>query len=370
MSWMSVAILGGSALSAGGSLLGGILGGQDQVKLGDLPVTGGVNANANPLYSATLLDLLNQLGAPSAGVERQSSPIEVAQQAYLATPGIKNEHVGRLNTVLAALNGEIAGAQDASPETVAGIVNRINSAFPAVNKGAGLQLGSLLTAGGYGSLADLINEQLKWQKQSQAATAQRDALAPTVAKGRQDAAAEIARLQSNFPSYTQADINTISEAERQKARDAVLQQANVGGFNPAAGLAEVERDPNPLARAIALLTGEQGLATNSLAALQTSLLDPTKASTALASLGLNTAINNSSLAAQQANIMAGAQAQTNANNATTKSNSIFGALDSLGNGLSSVALFDLLGKGDKQPGTSSTGNQAGDPLSLLTKVFA
>jgi hypothetical protein len=164
-----------------------------------------------------------------------------------------------------------------------------------------------------------------------------------------------------LPGISEADILRKSEAERQRNREAIMHAANVGGFNPAAGLAEVERDPNPLANAIALMQAVQGLGVTDLNAiiagneaargnfdsLYKSIYGPIESLNQTAGTALNAATGNASIAAQQA----ATAASLSESRGVSAGNGIAGAGQSLGSGLQSLAFLDALNQ--KQPTTAT-----------------
>jgi hypothetical protein len=134
--------------------------------------------------------------------------------------------------------------------------------------------------------------------------------------GRRGAQSSIARIQGDFVAPSQADIlaqsGTIEEAlrgqiarERSDSQNTIFEQMNAMGINPGARLGRLdewqaqqnlEAQPNALARALQLMSGQQNLQGNALALLRGSLDSGTGAAQNL----LNFQSSQNSAAAQQA----------------------------------------------------------------------
>lgn len=362
-------MLGGSVIGAGGNLLGGLLSSGDE---------GGIDINemyrnlfnyqADPSYNAAQTQILAMLGQPDTTSTIQASPwAQVANTAN--SQGLFKEEdardVRQAIAVAEAITAQMAAQGVTDPNQVwAAIDSRIRNDYGRNGNRVVNQLITAIGSGGFGGPQDLVGRQMSYAKQAAELQSQLDKVRPTVTAGRVAAMEQIIRILQDFPAYTKSDIERLSEVERQRSREGVLQAANVGGFNPAAGLSEIERDPNPIARAVSLLSGAQGLGTNALAALNSSLLDPVQAAQAQAQIGLNAALGSMSTAAQQAMTYAGLNAQSANQNSGALGSGVAAGLGGLGQGLSSLAMLDLLKGIGGQPGTgqnqSNNNNNGGN----------
>ena len=386
------------ALGVAGSLLGGlgsagsaILGGTQASKGGSYkgqPAAGYDPAN-DPVLNASQILTLQALGMPVDALIQAASPIQQLQNA-ISAPNAGTADRKRLQKTTQAVSflGPLIGSLEAGSKTMDQVMADINSwgYYPALYQAAGLA--------GFSSIEDLIGKELSYRKQAVSIKAQGDALAPIIQQGRAGAQRGLADLQSNIipgltsqimdyklPGISEEEILAASNAERDRMIERVLQAANVGGFNPAAGLAEVNRDINPLANAIQLLQAKQNLgineltallnkgntATQSLDSLYKSIFGPIGVANETAQVGLTAATQNASTAANQA--IAAQQAQQNANQ--NKGSGYAGAGQTLGNTLATAPLlYEYFRDNQKQPGTQS-GNDAGNTnYATLMKLFA
>ena len=354
--WISGGLaLGGAAISAGSSIYAG-----QQASKGsggkNLPAAGFDPYN-DPLLNASQILTLQALGMPIDAVLNAASPLQQLQNS-LSAPNAGTADRKRLQQTtqgVAFLSNAISSIENGS-KTVDQAISDLTQFgyYPSLTQAAGLA--------GNQSIKDLINSELNYRTQTKTLKAQAAALAPTVQAGRTGASTEYANLQANtipgldqlinayqLPQVREQDILAASEAERSRMREKILQSANVGGFNPAAGLAEAERDPNPLANAIQLLNAKQGLGINELTALLNksknasmsldslykSIFDPIGVSNQTASIGIGGATQNASIAANQASTAASLAA----NAANAKGTAVAGAGNTLGNAIGAYPLF-------------------------------
>lgn len=362
MSMNLLALLGGGLLGGIGNIAGGLLadGDSGQLDLNEL-YRNLFNYQADPNYNASTTQILAMLGAPDTTSTTQATPFAQVMNT-LNSQGLFREEdardVRQAATVAQTVINQYTGNGVTDPNVIwDAIANNLRSAYGGNGERVLNQLITAIGSSGFTSPQDLVTRQQGYQKQAAELQSQLDSVRGDVQKGRVSALQNISRILQDFPAYTKSDIERLSEVERGRSRDAVLQAANVGGFNPAGGLSEVERDPNPIARAVALLGGAQNLATNSLSTLNASLLDPIQASQAQAQIGLNAALGSMSTAAQQALAYAGLQAQNNQNSGALGSG-VAAGLGGLGSSLSLLALKDMFGDDkEEQPGTSQNNTQ-------------
>jgi hypothetical protein len=367
MAWPLVAgMVAASALSAGSSIMGSRTAAK-AAQTKNTPVAG-IDPYRDPsLNAAQILGML-AAGLPIDSVVSRASPLMQLQNA-LSQPNAgtaDNRRAQKTSQAVAFLANEIGALEFGSKDMnqVMDAVNRFGY-FPALTQAAGLS--------GYMSIQDLIAQEINFRKSANQLKSLSMQTAPAITKGRTDAQLGVAELQGLLPQLTQritdyklpgiseADILRKSEAERQRNREAIMHAANVGGFNPAAGLAEVERDPNPLANAIALMQAVQGLGVTDLNAiiagneaargnfdsLYKSIYGPIESLNQTAGTALNAATGNASIAAQQA----ATAASLSESRGVSAGNGIAGAGQSLGSGLQSLAFLDALNQ--KQPTTAT-----------------
>lgn len=341
----------GAVGNIGGGLLSSLLNGDSNVDPNEFPMTS-VNAYSDPLLAALYGDLLAQLGQANPQSATVAGPVQQILAGLNGAGRLPEEDAGDVRGALAMVDNVIKANPDANPaELAAYIDDTMRAQFGKNGWRVFYDYAHYLNQAGYGSTADLVAKSQKYNVDAADTAARLEALRPTTLAGREAAIKNIAQIQQDYPLYTKSEIRNVADIERQRSKEAVLQAANVGGFNPAAGIAEVERDPQPYSRALSLLGAEQTLSNNALSALAASLLDPQKMALASSQLALGTAVNNASLAAQQA---ASVYGRTNQNTAGSDIGTGFAAgIGSLGGGLQSLALMDLFKQAGEQPGTGS-----------------
>lgn len=312
-----------------------------------------VNPYADPAYNASLTGILSMLGAPDTTSTIQASPFQQVLNQMNVSGGLREEDARDVRGAMAvaqAITQQMAAQGVTDPGVVwNAIESNVRGGFGDNGSRIVNQMISAIGAGGFSGPADLVQRQMAFAQQASDYQSQLDAIRPTVQAGRMAALENIARLMQDFPSYTKGDIDAASQTERQRMRESVLQAANVGGFNPAAGLAEVERDPNPILNAVALLSGANSIGVNSLAALNAGLLDPIQAATSLSNVGLSASLQQMSTAAQQAAQMYGQN-----QNAGALGTGITNAGNQLGSGLQTLAFMDMFNQAKTQPAAKPT----------------
>ena len=367
-------ILGGGLLSAGGSIGGAAIaskgGGVTQRGLKDTPASG-FNASSDPIQSALLMSLLQGLGQPTNLLADRSSPISQLQNAASSgTIGLVNQNnMAQLNSGMQIIQGILSGRLPApqksggrlviergpdglqrlaelpegfDPQTASNeeIEAQIRRFMPRESL---LMLEAVAASQGMAGITELISRERQFQTQVAQLQPTLDRISQNQLQSRELGSQQILDVLRDFPRGTQDDINRISQVERDRMREALLQQANVAGVNPSAGLAELERDPNPIARAVALLGGGQQLALNQLGAANQALFGPVELAIAGSSPLLAAAQGQGSLAAQQANTIAQFGAANK--NPNTLGTGVAAGLGQLGNSLSMLGMMQALNSG-------------------------
>jgi len=388
MSWMAVAIGGSAVIGAGSNYLAG-----QQASASGSPKNqpaAGYDPSNDPVLNASQILTLSALGMPIDSLIQAASPIQQLQNA-LSAPNAgtaDRKRVQKTTQGVAFLSNLISSIEDGQ-KTVDQAIEEVTQFgyYPALTQAAGLA--------GNQSIKDLINKEISFRGQMKTISQQAAQLAPIIQKGRAGAQIGLADLQSNIipglttqimdyklPGISEEEILAASKAERDRMRERVLQAANVGGFNPAAGISEVERDTNPLANAINLLQAKQNLginelaslvskgnvATQSLDSLYKSIFGPLGVANETASVGLTAATQNASTAANQA--IAAQQIQQNANQ--NRGTATAAAGQTIGNTLATAPLvYNYLRDNQTQPGTTKYGNDAGNTdYATLMKLLA
>jgi hypothetical protein len=287
MAWGAVIAALGSVLGSGASAYGsGAFGG------GPKPPNAGIKKGKNRLYNATLIDALIGMGVP------------ISQKTYghmspFNRVGLSSRQLTEVRDLVR--EGHAAGqTPDQIAKSLEAFGMRDNGKESAFYDKKGRFVGAKM---GFSSLGELVSAELASNERYN--PDEMEALAATTAGGRRDAQRAIAGIQGDFVAPTAADIQEqagIAETafrgqitrERADRERALLEQANTMEINPAARLGRLdewqaqmnlEAQPQGLARALQLLSGQQGLQTNALGALQTSLGNQVGAATNLQSLG-------------------------------------------------------------------------------------
>lgn len=388
MSWVIVGVLGGGLLSAGGSIGGSAIaskgGGVGQRQLKETPAAG-FNAFADPLANSLVMSLLQGLGQPTSLLADRSSPLAQLQNAASSgSIGLVNQNnMAQLNTGLQIIQGIMAGElpspqktggrrtyedkrdargnlvpavlpEDFDPRTASDeeIEAQIRRFLPGESRA---MLEAAASSMGMSGISDLIKRERQFNRQVAETQPTLDQISKNQLEARSLGSQQFLDVLRDFPRGTQDDINRISQVERDRSREALLQQANVAGVNPAAGLAELERDPGPIARAVALLGGQQSLALNQLGAANQALFGPVELAIGGSSPLLAAAQGQGSLAAQQASTIA--QFGTANANPNTLGTGVAAGLGGLGNTLSMLGIMGSLNSGGA--GASGSGGGSG-----------
>jgi hypothetical protein len=192
-----------------------------------------------------------------------------------------------------------------------------------------------LRSAGYSNFGDLVRDEINFRTDAMSRVGGLQSDATAAAQGRSDATRRIAGIQSDFVAPTAADIQeqaAIAETafrgqvtrERADQERALLEQANTMGINPAARLGgldeweaqqKLEAQPQGLARALQLLSGQQGLQSTALGSLLSSMESQNQLPLQLAALRSGQSISLGQQSANQALALAGINAQIGQNNA-------------------------------------------------------
>ncbi len=432
MGWVAaLATVLGGALSGGGSLLGGSQAGQAG-NVHDQPLSG-FTPNADPLLQALqAMGLLSQ-GAPTQDFLSRGGPLSQLTNT-IQQSGKKGRDLRLVNEGIAIIRAlekrardsgvpadqiasvvadefrrltfgtkeevERTGDKQADREAIRAAEDEDARFREEIGDLIGVRnlshfgrtardFAQIIGTQGYGNLEELLQAEQDFQAQAAPLVERLNALSGQVFGGREAAQQAIARLQGDFPAPTASDLRGVIGQEEEALlaalnlnmgdeRQALLEAANTGGFNPAAGLGRIgERGlvmrrqiPNDaISRAVALLAGQQGLSAGALSALQGSVGLQDQTSLAAAGVGNQANLSAAQLAAQQAQAFANlaTQAQLQKAGFTQQGFSDFGnAFGSLGemyyntqqnnaNNASTMALADAIRNSSNNPGTGSGG---------------
>lgn len=362
---MAAAIIPG-LIAAAGSIGGGIAG-----QPGTPPATKKIG-NRDPLLNALSVDALLALGVPiDSAFLQKASPLG----------NLSGTKVGR--DLLAIVNrGQAAGLSideimariERAGKNKSGTDDILGSLGVLANE---TNLQKILTKTGYSSLRDLVQADIEFSQAADARASRIGAVQPGIEQGRLDALGKIAGLQSGFVAPTEADIRSrsgeIETALRgQISREAADQQAaalvaaQVGRFNPGGAIgrlgewqsqANLEAGPDSIARALQLLSGEQGLQSNALSALLSSL----QPATVNASNLLGMRMNQNASVGNQALQGYGIQAQGN----QALGGAINEGFGSVANAMTLAQLMKQFGGGDDTINASG----AGSAMNLLNANY-
>lgn len=356
---IAAALIGGSALAAGGAIGGSMIsaqGAKDAAKtLAGIPQIG-YNPDADPVLNAVSLESLLGLGRGDAGVAQQASPMAqvTAAAQKLGLGNLSNE----IGTAIASGRYNVSDNQEDTA------------------KGMAL-LDKALMAAGYGHPSELFRAQKAWEAQQAEMNARMAPIREAILKGRMSAYSGISKIAQDFPSASLGDINALAKQYEDQIRagigqdvadqrDQILQNANTLRGNPAATLGRLSQQEllsrqaaptTALERALQMLSGRQTLGTNAITAYQ-SVLDPAN------TLALNVANLRSSAALNALQLMSGnnqfrtagiANAQQSGANATAAG--VAGAGNALGSGISSLGSTLMLQQflGNKSGGGPASG---------------
>lgn len=384
-------LAGGAVLGAGGSLLAGEQG-QSDFQVGNTPLAGAPDPRSDPIQSSLRNEALLSLGrAPDRGVLLQSSPssrlLSNARQG-VGTADLRRDDLSLIGVGVNALQRAVDESIRSGNPSVEDVENRLFDILPR-ESGAHHRLIQLASDAGFAQsgpskVQNLIEEELAFRSQVPERLAELQALAPDVRAGRAAARRGIADLQRDFPVVTRDEIEERIQSARdarlaelnlseERARDEILQAANVGRFNPAGALGrlserrvleEEQATDESIGRALQLLSGEVGLGQTSLGTLQSSLQAQEQGSRQTGANVLQALLQAGSINSGLSTTLSNLQAQTEAQNAQARQQATQQATGSLTNLLSLGGLASGAGGGNISSGLksllgTSTGPAAG-----------
>jgi hypothetical protein len=356
-----------SSVAGGAASLFGGDGGGVQIKN-----TPGVafDPSGDPLLGALQQDALIQLGQFSGAAGNQSRPLQtvINETATGAAGDLRRQDLTFLNVALSRIQNAVDGTI-ATGGSVADATRAAQAEFDGLPVQFSNPLVQAITAAGT-NLSALVIDDFNFQKRAKEQAPAQQAASDAAAAGRLDAIRSISQLHSDFPLATEENLAQFEAAEKarqalqfDRAREQLLETANIGGFNPGAGIAELNRDQaaadlDAIIRAITIQGGRQGLAEQGIGALQGSL-NPAGAQ-GTAGLGLGASTSAAQLAANQALALAQIQAGQPAQ-------STFGGdtLAGLSNSLGTIGLLAALGQGG---GLFGLGNAKEGPAGKRTNT--
>ena len=377
-------LAGGAGIGAIGSGLAGIFGQQDDINVDDLQAAG-FNASNDPVVAALQAEALLGLGIPPERILEQGSPLNRVRNSLGSTlgsqRGFDQNDIGRFNAALGEINRRLDRAL-AEGLSLNEAVDRASAGVPAQLKGT---LNELALSGGFRSAEDMIRAEINFRANFNPERLR--TIAADVAEGRQSALGTIAAIQQDFPVATASGIQRLENLERirqanefRQAEERILERAQAGGFNPARGLAELEKqrvstDLDAVSRARQILGADIGLASSGIAGLQGSLQQATSNAQAIAGLTVPAGLQNASLASQQAIALAQLQTARDQFNAATTANAISGGANALGAGVSTIGALNFLANAGAfgnpgGPGSTPTGVSGTlDPVTGTPLIF-
>jgi hypothetical protein len=214
-----------------------------------------------------------------------------------------------------------------------------------------------LRQSGFNSLSDLVNQEIKYRGQVSDLQTRANANLQSTQDARQAANSKLNSLMGGFVAPSQEDLNKAaadqtniinSQIDRSlnDQTNTLFERMNAANVNPAAyagrlgewaAQSKLEAPTQGLARALALLSGEQSLQSNAASGLQGLL----GYGNSLAQNAVNTQMGLGQIASNQALNLAGLNAQTNSANA----NLLAGGISAGVNSLSQIPLlYQLLSK--------------------------
>lgn len=344
------ALLIAGALGAGGSIAGGLLARPEEQDM----LIAGYSPQADPLLAALSADALLGLGSVDSGIMRQSAPFAQIENAARQTGGFTDDSIRHLQQGLAELQGSpLTGARIGDQQMIQSYKNLNGRQMFAVRRAAALA--------GYDGIEGLLSAQVEYEREQKDYEDKIEPYREETLQGRLAALAGISRILKDFPTASNADIDTLTaDVQSQLQRDIsrlfsderekLLEQANTGGFNPGAALGRLMEQEtiqqantklDALTQALTLLGGRQSLASNALGSLQTAFMNPQQIANQTASIRSSAATNAAGIAAQQATAMSQMNAQTEALRAQALGSGVAGAFSSAASVPSTLAMFDL-----------------------------
>lgn len=315
MGGMMAAMLGGSLLSAGGSVAGGLLG-QTSYSSGDR-----VNVNSDTrndlLMQASVFDAANQLGF--GDINNVPSPFEQLVDRIQSLP--LDEKIKRRG--LLSLRDVFDGNEPQLPEYLDAILSRVGIGMSDLDALKERQVQFREQQAALGELSG-INETTILNRARTAATAS-DLLAgaATAASGGQ-----LSSVQQNIRDQLSRQVD--------RSEEQALLQGRLGGFNPAQaleGFADIRGglDLRAIEQSLMLASGLTGGLNAGLGAAQS--VAGTQSNASLGSLGI---------AANQAQAANQLQAETNMSNSTSLANGVSGAFGALGNAVTTSGILGAM----------------------------
>lgn len=356
----ATAMLIAGVLSATGNVAGGLLSRPDDVD----PLIAGYSPQADPLLAALSADALLGLGSVDSGIMRQANPFAQIENAARQTGAFTDDSLRHLQQGLAELQGSpLTGARIGDQQMIQSYKNLNERQMFAVRRAAALA--------GYDGIEGLLSAQVEYEREQKDYEDKIEPYREETLQGRLAALSGISRILKDFPTASNADIDMLtrdvqSQLQRDISRmfsderDKILEQANMGGFNPGAALGRLMEQEtiqqsdsklDALTQAITLLGGRQSLASNALGSLQTAFMNPQQLANQTASIRTNAATNAAGIAAQQAAAMNQMNAQTEANRAQATGAGVAGAFNSASSILNTYAMMDWFEQIKKSPGS-------------------
>lgn len=323
-----------------------------------------VGVQSSPLFQQLLLQSLMGVGAPINPAQVRSAGPLATLLGAAGTVGLKQKGQRGFASILDNLYSDIAAGREAgksAAEIAADIrgsdwwnigkgtrggflgdeedIRQVMDPFGFFGDGISKSykrtkrgkraLNRLSAASGYESLEELIQAQLDFESTADNFLADANEQGEVIRGGREDALRRIAEIQSGFVAPDEEEIESrraeIEDILRaQISRDfgereqAALYQANAQGINPAARLGRIDEaralanlaaGPDALARTLQLISGQQGVQSNALNALQGSLTSQTQLPLALLGLQSNNNVAMTNIASNQALALAQLDAQ-------------------------------------------------------------
>lgn len=330
------AIIGG-VLSAAGSIGGGLLSQPDEESVRASGLLFGVPfTQFDPLLAGLSEEALLALAQPESELVARASPFQQALDISARSTLFERGFIPRLQEWISRLNAEIdrrvqAGEDPQAPGFPNAVARTLEDRFGTFDFDVVTRMATLA---GFRNTQEFIRTEIGFRQQAGQVSEALDPLRRELLEGRIAAFRTLADVAEGTGFETLQE-QARGEVERQ--RQAILQAANVGGFNPARALLELEGEGELRAteRALQVL--------GSRAALAQGLLQPAQ------QFGLQTsqlrqtgALTSAQIASQQAQAIAALSAQNQALQSQALGAGVSGAASALGGTASTLGLFDLL----------------------------
>lgn len=315
----------------------------------------GFTAASDPVLNALSYDAMLQLGLGDASLFAGQSPIDKVRAAALQSGSFTRDDLDRLNNALMSLraNGSLSGATD----------SKVRAVFEKAVRLAG-----------YNNPDDVLRSQTEFNTNLARLQGEMTPANEATRAARYAALQRMAQTVQDYPGATNADITALEQQmyrqaqtdldwQAKNAQDEILRAANMGGFNPgralgqmrgAAGVEAARARTTAIDRAIAMLSGRQGLANTAIAGMQGYLQQPTQNLQAASQIRTGAQISAAQLAAAQLDAMnqaavtnAISNRQTRDAYVTSAANSFMDAAGGMGGGSMSMG-----SSGNTGPGTT------------------